>query len=140
WGLALAPDNFGPFSGALLVGNFGLGDGKINAYDPDTGEFLGHLTDANGNPLKFERLWALTFGNGVTGGSNVLFFTAGINGEQDGLFGSIRFDSSPSGFSAPGGAGEGLSGGSAAGEVGEGSSGGSAPGRPVGRPPRGAPS
>jgi uncharacterized protein (TIGR03118 family) len=93
WGLALAPDNFGPFSGALLVGNFGLGDGKINAYDPDTGAFLGNLTDDSGKPLAFERLWALTFGNGVTGGTDTLFFTAGINTEQDGLFGSIRFGS-----------------------------------------------
>ena len=91
WGLALAPDNFGPFSNDLLVGNFGLGDGKINAYDPNTGQFLCNLTDANGNPLAFERLWAIAFGNGATGGSNVLFFNAGINAEQDGLFGSIRF-------------------------------------------------
>jgi hypothetical protein len=29
--LALAPSNPGPFSGDLLVGNFG--DGKINAFD-----------------------------------------------------------------------------------------------------------
>jgi uncharacterized protein (TIGR03118 family) len=90
WGLALAPADFGRFSGALLVGNFGLGDGKINAYDPNTGEFLGHLTDANGNPLAFERLWAIAFGNGTTGGRNILFFTAGINDEENGLFGSIR--------------------------------------------------
>jgi uncharacterized protein (TIGR03118 family) len=101
WGLSLAPSDFGALSGALLVGNFGLGDGKINAYDPDTGAFLGNLTDAGGNPLVFERLWALTFGNGVTGGSNVLFFTAGINAEQDGLFGSIRLDLSPRGGGGP---------------------------------------
>jgi uncharacterized protein (TIGR03118 family) len=30
WGLALAPSNFGPFSGDLLVGNFG--NGQILAY------------------------------------------------------------------------------------------------------------
>ena len=30
WGLALAPSDFGRFSGDLLVGNFG--DGEINAY------------------------------------------------------------------------------------------------------------
>jgi hypothetical protein len=56
---------------------------------------LGYVSDANGNPLAYERLWALAFGNGNSGGSNVLFFTAGINGEQDGLFGSIRLDSGP---------------------------------------------
>src|SRR5205814_8663233 len=31
WGLAVAPSNFGAFSGNLLVGNFG--DGHINAFD-----------------------------------------------------------------------------------------------------------
>jgi uncharacterized protein (TIGR03118 family) len=103
WGLALAPDDFGPFGGALLVGNFGQGDGKINAYDPDSGAFLGYVTDASGNPLALERLWAIAFGNGTTGGSNVLFFAAGINNEKDGLFGSIRFVGSPN-TSSPGGA------------------------------------
>jgi uncharacterized protein (TIGR03118 family) len=90
WGLARAPDDFGPFSGALLVGNFGQGDGKINAFDLQNGQFLGYVSDANGNPLAIERLWALTLGNGVTGGNDVLFFAAGINNEADGLFGSIR--------------------------------------------------
>jgi uncharacterized protein (TIGR03118 family) len=99
WGLALAPADFGPFGGALLVGNFGLGDGKINAYDPSSGQFLGYLTDATGTPLAFEGLWSLTFGNGTSGDANALYFTAGINrtgagsfGASDGLFGSIRFD------------------------------------------------
>jgi uncharacterized protein (TIGR03118 family) len=99
WGLALAPDNFGAFSDALLVGNFGLGDGKINVYDPNTGQFLGNLTDANGNPIALEGLWGLTFGNGASGGDpNALYFAAGLNrtgansfGAADGLFGSIRF-------------------------------------------------
>jgi hypothetical protein len=99
WGLALAPAGFGPFGGALLVGNFGLGDGKINAYDPTTGQFLGYLTDADGNPLAIEGLWALAFGNGGSGGdSNTLYFASGLNrtgagsfGAQDGLFGLIRF-------------------------------------------------
>lgn len=40
--MALAPWNFGPFSHALLVGNFG--DGHINAYDLATGNLLGHLS------------------------------------------------------------------------------------------------
>src|SRR5262249_5183202 len=65
----------------------------------DTGQFLGNLTDANGNPLAFEGLWAIAFGNGGNGGDpNALYFTAGINrngpnsfGAADGLFGSIRF-------------------------------------------------
>jgi uncharacterized protein (TIGR03118 family) len=91
WGVALAPADFGPFSNDLLVGNFGLGDGRISAFNPDTGAFLGYVTDASGNPLAFEGLWALAFGNGVNGGDrNALYFTAGINAEQNGLFGSIR--------------------------------------------------
>lgn len=92
WGLAFAPANFGPYSNDFLVGNEGLGDGKINVYDPKTGAFLGNLTDTAGNPLSFERLWAITPGNGgAAGDKNALYFDAGINAEADGLFGSLRF-------------------------------------------------
>src|SRR5205823_1208374 len=49
WGLAQAPANFGPFGGALLVGN--NGDGRINAYDPGSGAFLGQLVDEHGITL-----------------------------------------------------------------------------------------
>jgi uncharacterized protein (TIGR03118 family) len=120
WGMAEAPADFGPFSGALLVGNFGFGDGKINAYDEDTGQFLGNVTDANGNPLAIEGLWALAFGNGGAGGDpNALYFAAGINrtgpgsfGAADGLFGSIRFidpaSQSPGQFPPQGGVQSGL--------------------------------
>lgn len=90
WGLAFAPDKFGPFSNALLVGNFG--DGRINAYDLRTGKFLGTLRDKHGNPIVNEGLWAITFGNGTSAGAqDTLFFTAGLNDEQNGLFGSIIF-------------------------------------------------
>ena len=41
WGLSLAPAGFGEFGGALLVGNHG--DGRIHAYNPNTGRFLGRL-------------------------------------------------------------------------------------------------
>jgi uncharacterized protein (TIGR03118 family) len=93
WGVVMAPSNFGTFSNDLLIGNFG--DGRISAYDPNTGAFLGQLMGTNGQPLVFERLWRLTFGNGVTAGdSNTLYFTAGINNEKDGLFGSLRPDTS----------------------------------------------
>src|SRR5271166_3088392 len=88
WGLAWAPAGFGKFSGDLLVGNFG--DGTINAFDPKTGNLLGQIDGANGMPLVNDGLWALTFGNGGNGGSkNILYFTAGLNHESDGLFGSI---------------------------------------------------
>ena len=58
-GLALAPEKFGQFGGALLVGNFG--DGAINAYHPESGEFLGALTDKDGKPILIPGLWALNF-------------------------------------------------------------------------------
>ncbi len=88
WGIASAPTGFGPFGGALLVGNFG--DGQINAFDPGTGAPLGALADANGSPIVVPGLWALAFGNGGNGGDpHTLYFTAGPNGEADGLFGSF---------------------------------------------------
>jgi uncharacterized protein (TIGR03118 family) len=88
WGLAVAPADFGPFSDDLLVGNFG--DGLINAFDPSTGTFFGTLKNSQGNPISIDGLWGLTFGNGFTAGpTNTLFFTAGINGEANGLFGDL---------------------------------------------------
>lgn len=89
WGLALAPASFGIFSNDLLVGNFG--NGRINVYDPNTGERLGQLKSQAGDPIVIDGLWALEFGNdAIAGPSNVLFFTAGIDGEMHGLFGKIQ--------------------------------------------------
>jgi uncharacterized protein (TIGR03118 family) len=91
WGLALAPANFGPFSNALLVGNFG--NGHINAFNPQTNAFLGQLRDGGGRPIVIDGLWGLSFGNGgLAGPTNVLFFSAGIADESHGLFGSIKFE------------------------------------------------
>jgi uncharacterized protein (TIGR03118 family) len=88
WGLARAPDGFGPFSGALLVGNFG--NGTINAFDWTTHAFLGQLTDASGKVISIDGLWSLVFGNdGQAGSSRDLFFTAGPDDEMNGLFGRI---------------------------------------------------
>lgn len=88
WGLALAPAKFGQFSNDLLVGNFG--DGRINAYDPNSGAFLGPLKDRRGMAIQIDDLWGLAFGNGATAGeTNQLFFTAGISDEQHGLFGFV---------------------------------------------------
>jgi uncharacterized protein (TIGR03118 family) len=88
WGLAIAPAGFGNLGGALLVGNFG--DGHINAYDPSNGTFLGQLKDPDGDPIQIDGLWALKFGNGNGGGdANTLYFTAGLDHENHGLFGSL---------------------------------------------------
>jgi uncharacterized protein (TIGR03118 family) len=89
WGLALAPANFGQFSNDLLVGNFG--NGRINAFDPNTGALLGQLRNQKGLIISINGLWGLAFGNGKTAGpTNSLFFTAGINDEANGLFGKIE--------------------------------------------------
>ena len=89
WGLALAPAGFGEFGGALLVGNFG--DGRINAYDPVTGALLGTLLDPGGNAIAIDGLWGLSFGNAGPGFSpDRLYFTAGIDDERNGLFGSLE--------------------------------------------------
>jgi uncharacterized protein (TIGR03118 family) len=88
WGLVRAPAGFGRFGGALLVGNFG--DGRINAYDSSTGQWLGLLHRRDGRPLSIPGLWGLRFGNGVTGGPGDLLFSAGIVDEAHGLLGEIR--------------------------------------------------
>jgi uncharacterized protein (TIGR03118 family) len=93
WGMAMAPSDFGRFSGDLLVGNFG--DGTINAYAPaGNGHFLprGTLRGADGKPLVVDGLWGIGFGNGALAGpQNVLYFAAGPGDETEGLFGSITF-------------------------------------------------
>lgn len=88
WGLAIAPAGFGDVGGDLLVGNFG--DGSIHPYNPTTGALVETLTDAKGNPLSIDGLWGLKFGNGgAAGPATTLFFTAGPDGEQHGLFGEL---------------------------------------------------
>lgn len=92
WGLQIAPQNFGPFGGDLLVGNFG--DGHINAYSPRSGRLVGTLRNEAGAPIHIDGLWGILFGNGSNGGgaaapTNTLYFAAGIGDEQHGLFGKL---------------------------------------------------
>jgi uncharacterized protein (TIGR03118 family) len=90
WGLAMAPASFGRFGGDLLVGNFG--DGQINAYkEKPNGRFVHRGTlHKNHRKLSIDGLWALEFGNaGLNGDPQTLFFTAGIDEEAHGLFGTI---------------------------------------------------
>jgi uncharacterized protein (TIGR03118 family) len=89
WGLVVAPRDFGPFGGDLLVGNFG--DGAINAYDRHTGAFDGTLKNRDGNQIKINGLWGLRFGNGTFGTPDTLVFSAGIGDESHGLLGEIKF-------------------------------------------------
>jgi uncharacterized protein (TIGR03118 family) len=88
WGLDIAPAGFGAFANDLLIGNFG--DGIINVYNSLTDLFIGQIDDATGNPIMIDGLWGLINGNGGSGGdANQVFFTAGIDGEAHGLFGSL---------------------------------------------------
>lgn len=95
WAMVFAPDR-DRRSIDLLVGNFG--DGRINVYD--LGLRNGHLDatregalgDSAGHPIVIDGLWALAFGSGGAGfDASKLYFTAGSNGENDGLFGSLTF-------------------------------------------------
>ncbi|TMK52461.1 MAG: TIGR03118 family protein [Actinobacteria bacterium] len=88
WGLEVAPQGFGPFGGKLLVGNFG--DGKIHAYGLFSGRPDGTLRTEHHEPIVIDGLWALQFGTATTGGTGTLLFSAGLNGEADGLVGSIN--------------------------------------------------
>jgi uncharacterized protein (TIGR03118 family) len=94
WGMALAPAGFGAFGGDLLVGNFG--NGEINAYQPTadgTYERVGQLRNTDHSPVAIDGLWALVFGKGSitnNGPTDTLFFTAGLDDESHGLFGTIR--------------------------------------------------
>jgi uncharacterized protein (TIGR03118 family) len=108
WGIVWAPRDFGEFSNKILVGNFG--SGWIAAYNGFTGEFIDFMRDHEGNLVGIDGLWALAFGNsaagcpstpppgsdlpkcGAAGPYNSLFFTAGPNGEMDGLFGTLTPD------------------------------------------------
>jgi uncharacterized protein (TIGR03118 family) len=88
WGMTIAPANFGQFSSDLLIGNFG--DGRIHAFDPNTGEVLGTLRGTSGAPLAIDGLWALMVGDAAAGGPNSIWFSAGPDDESHGLLGILR--------------------------------------------------
>ncbi len=92
WGFAIAPKNFGPFSNTLLVTN-NTNSGTINSFNALTGQFVGTLTDAQGEPIHIDQLWGIEFGDGTgkNGATNQLFFTAGPDNNTAGLFGVINF-------------------------------------------------
>ena len=69
------------------MGNFG--DGRIDAYRPRDGHFLGTLRGPDHRKLAIDGLWALQFGNGVIGDPQTLLFTAGPDDEAHGLFGEL---------------------------------------------------
>jgi uncharacterized protein (TIGR03118 family) len=88
WGVVWTTRDFGEFSNAILVGNFR--SGWIAAFNGFTHKFLGFVRNSDNSLMFIDGLWSLTFGNDATAGpANTLFFTAGINNENDGLFGTI---------------------------------------------------
>ena len=91
WGIAIAPSNFGAFSGDVLIGNFvDSSFGYISAYRQSDGAFQGLLRDQSGAPIANPGLWGIEFGNGgAAGPANELFLAAGIGDEAHGLFGGI---------------------------------------------------
>lgn len=86
WGIAEAPFNFGMFSNDLLIGNFG--DGRINAFTSN-GSFQGQLMNPSNHPIAIDGLWSLAFGGGSRSSPSTLYFTAGPEGEADGLVGML---------------------------------------------------
>jgi len=88
WGLTIAPEQFGAFSGDLLVGNFG--DGRIHAFDPHSGRLLGTLRDAQQHAIAIDGLWGLITGDAVAGGPDSVWFSAGPEDETHGLLGILR--------------------------------------------------
>jgi uncharacterized protein (TIGR03118 family) len=96
WGVAIAPTSFGPFGGALLVGNFG--DGTINAFNASTGASMGALKSPSGTVLALAGLWGIAFGNGAASQpATTLFYTAGANNQADGIYGRIDYGTVSSG-------------------------------------------
>ena len=93
WGLAIAPSSWGSAAGSLLVGNFG--DGRINILAQHGDHFAHHVTGqvrdkSTGRLFAEPGLWGLLPGTATTGGTDALWFTAGINHEQNGLLGVLR--------------------------------------------------
>jgi hypothetical protein len=92
WGMAIAPANFGPLSNALLVSNFG--DGRINAFNPTTGAFVGAMKDAAGTPLFIDGIRGIEFGNGLPfQPANSLYYGTGPTFGVFGEFGRIELAS-----------------------------------------------
>src|SRR5437763_3865485 len=93
WGMAIAPAEWGTLAGSLLVGNFG--DGKISVIRAKTGggfehHIAGVLRDSTGRSLRIDGLWALMPGTATMGGTNSIWFSAGLADEQHGLLGVLR--------------------------------------------------
>jgi uncharacterized protein (TIGR03118 family) len=94
-GIVKASANFGAFSNDILIGNYA--DGAINAFDPNTGEFLGSLKDGNGTPIANQQLHSLVLGDGNAGSADTLYLTAAPAGATSGIFATVAVNTSGAG-------------------------------------------
>lgn len=86
----MAPKNFGWAGHKVLISE--VDSGEVSVFEPKTGEFLGELSDADGNPLVIDGVWAIIFAHD-NDESPTLFFSAGCafpSGYSPSLFGVIR--------------------------------------------------
>jgi len=84
WGIAEGSD--GKFGHTILIGNFG--DGKINVFR-ESGQFMGQLRDNDNRVISIDGLWALFTTQSIPQVGNRIYFTAGPNDEENGLFGYL---------------------------------------------------
>jgi len=88
WGVVWTPRDFGEFSNTILVGNFR--SGWIAAFNGFTRKFIGFVKNPDDSLVTIDGVWSLAFGNGATAGpATTLFFTAGLDDEAHGLFGTL---------------------------------------------------
>lgn len=85
WGIVPSVQGFSPVPNSILIGNFG--DGRINVFG-ENGDFVGSLKDESGKDIKIDGLWALE-NNIHNADPKQLYFTAGPDDENHGLFGYI---------------------------------------------------
>jgi len=86
WGLEIASKGFAGVQPVVLIGDFG--DGRINVFSMQ-GNFKGQL-QKNGTPLSIDGLWAIGFLKNNASPTDPLFFTAGPDDENHGLFGTLK--------------------------------------------------
>jgi len=88
WQVVKAPDDFGGFSNAILIGNFG--DGHIGGFDATDGSVLGRLKNKRKEVITIDGLWGFGFAIHEHGGHDTLLFASGLDDEAHGLIGRLR--------------------------------------------------
>ena len=86
-GVVRAPKDFGQVGNDVFIGN--PGGGKISAWEPDTGMFIDWMNYAHNKTIELGTLWTLVSGGGAASSPQTLYFTTGLDMEQDGLFGAL---------------------------------------------------